>query len=125
TTFLVGIILFIFGSGPIQGFATTLLIGIATTLFTAIFIPKLLIYGKLEKGKDMKFSTSFTEKWFVGTNYNFLGKKKLAYIISAIAVLASIATLSTKGLNPGVDFVGGRTFQVKFDKPVDANEIKD
>ncbi|MFA7445620.1 MAG: protein translocase subunit SecDF [Flavobacteriaceae bacterium] len=125
TTFLVGIILFIFGSGPIQGFATTLLIGIATTLFTAIFIPKLLIYGKLEKGKDMKFSTSFTEKWFVGTNYNFLGKKKLAYIISAIAVLASIATLSTKGLNPGVDFVGGRTYQVKFDKPVDANEIKD
>src|SRR5690606_20889189 len=62
---LVALILFIFGSGPIQGFATTLLIGIATTLFTAIFIPKLFIYGKLEKGKDIKFSTPFTEKWFV------------------------------------------------------------
>src|SRR5690554_2093024 len=73
---LVAVILFVFGSGPIQGFATTLLIGIATTLFTAIFIPKLFIYGKLEKGKDIKFSTSFTEKWFVGTNYNFLGRSE-------------------------------------------------
>lgn len=122
---LVAVILFIFGSGPIQGFATTLLIGIATTLFTAIFIPKLFIYGKLEKGKDIKFSTSFTEKWFVGTNYNFLGKKKIAYIISAIAVVLSIVSLSTKGLNPGVDFVGGRSYQVKFDRPVDANEVKE
>jgi len=125
TTFLVGIILFIFGSGPIQGFATTLLIGIATTLFTAIFIPKLFIYAKLGKGEDMKFSTSFTEKWFVGTNYNFLGKKKIAYVISIAAVAIGLALLFTKGLNPGVDFVGGRTYQVKFDKPVDANEIKD
>lgn len=125
TTFLVGIILFIFGSGPIQGFATTLLIGILTILFTAIFIPKLFIYGRLDKGKEVKFSTSFTENWFVGTNFNFLGKKKLAYIISGIAVLISIVALSTKGLNPGVDFVGGRTYQVKFDKPVDANQIKD
>ncbi len=122
---LVAIILFIFGSGPIQGFATTLLIGIATTLFTAIFIPKLFIYGKLEKGKDIKFSTPFTEKWFVGTNYNFLSKKKIAYVISAIAVVLSIVSLSTKGLNPGVDFVGGRSFQVKFDRPVDANEVKE
>lgn len=122
---LVAVILFIFGSGPIQGFATTLLIGIATTLFTAIFIPKLFIYGKLEKGKDIKFSTSFTEKWFVGTNYNFLGKKKIAYIISVIAVVLSIVSLSTKGLNPGVDFVGGRSYQVKFDRPVDANEVKE
>src|SRR5690606_3557449 len=122
---LVALILFIFGSGPIQGFATTLLIGIATTLFTAIFIPKLFIYGKLEKGKDIKFSTPFTEKWFVGTNYNFLGKKKIAYVISAIAVVLSIVSLSTKGLNPGVDFVGGRSFQVKFDRPVDANEVKE
>ncbi len=122
---LVAVILFVFGSGPIQGFATTLLIGIATTLFTAIFIPKLFIYGKLEKGKDIKFSTSFTEKWFVGTNYNFLGKKKIAYIISVIAVVLSIVSLSTKGLNPGVDFVGGRSYQVKFDRPVDANEVKE
>src|SRR5690554_787779 len=122
---LVAVILFMFGSGPIQGFATTLLIGIATTLFTAIFIPKLFIYGKLEKGKDIKFSTSFTEKWFGGTNYNFLGKKKIAYIISVIAVVLSIVSLSTKGLNPGVDFVGGRSYQVKFDRPVDANEVKE
>ena len=125
TTFLVGIILFIFGSGPIQGFATTLLIGILTILFTAILIPMLFVYGRLEKGKEVKFSTSFTENWFVGTNFNFLGKKKIFYIISIVAVIISIGLLSTKGLNPGVDFVGGRTFQVKFDKPVDANEIKD
>lgn len=122
---LVAVILFIFGSGPIQGFATTLLIGIATTLFTAIFIPKLFIYAKLDKGQDIKFSTPFTEKWFVGTNYNFLSKKKVAYVISAVAVILSIVSLSTKGLNPGVDFVGGRSFQVKFDRPVDANEVKE
>lgn len=125
TTFLVGIILFIFGSGPIQGFATTLLIGILTILFTAILIPMLFIYGRLEKGKEVKFSTSFTENWFVGTKFDFLRKKNMAYILSGIAVLISIVLLSTKGLNPGVDFVGGRTYQVKFDKPVDANEIKD
>lgn len=125
TTALVAVILFIFGSGPIQGFATTLLIGIFTSLFTAICIPLLFIYGRLDKGRDVKFSTSFTEKWFVGTNYNFLGTKKMAYIISGIAVLISVVALSTKGLNPGVDFVGGRTFQVKFEQPVDANEVKD
>src|SRR5690606_17144155 len=99
--------------------------GIFTSLFTAICIPLLFIYGKLEKGKDVKFSTAFTEKWFVGSTFNFLGTKKMAYIISGIAVLVSIVALSTKGLNPGVDFVGGRSYQVKFDQPVDANEIKE
>src|SRR5690554_3751164 len=124
TTGLVAIILFILGSGPIQGFATTLLIGIFTSLFTAICIPLLFIYARLEKGKEVKFSTSFTEKWFVGSKFNFLGTKKMAYIISGVAVMISIAALSTKGLNPGVDFVGGRTYQVKFDQAVDANEVK-
>ena len=125
TTGLVAIILFILGSGPIQGFATTLLIGIFTSLFTAICIPMLFIYARLDKGKDVKFSTSFTENWFVGSKFNFLGTKKMAYIISGLAVLIAIAALSTKGLNPGVDFVGGRTYQVKFDQPVDANEVKE
>lgn len=125
TTGLVAIILFILGSGPIQGFATTLLIGIFTSLFTAICIPMLFIYARLDKGKDVKFSTSFTENWFVGSKFNFLGTKKMAYMISGLAVLIAIAALSTKGLNPGVDFVGGRTYQVKFDQPVDANEVKE
>lgn len=125
TTGLVAIILFILGSGPIQGFATTLLIGIFTSLFTAICIPMLFIYARLDKGKDVKFSTSFTKNWFVGSKFNFLGTKKMAYMISGLAVLIAIAALSTKGLNPGVDFVGGRSYQVKFDQPVDANEIKE
>lgn len=125
TTGLVAIILFILGSGPIQGFATTLLIGIFTSLFTAICIPMLFIYARLDKGKDVKFSTSFTENWFVGSKFNFLGTKKMAYMISGLAVLIAIAALSTKGLNPGVDFVGGRSYQVKFDQPVDANEVKE
>lgn len=125
TTGLVAIILFILGSGPIQGFATTLLIGIFTSLFTAICIPMLFIYARLDKGKDVKFSTSFTKNWFVGSKFNFLGTKKMAYMISSLAVLIAIAALSTKGLNPGVDFVGGRSYQVKFDQPVDANEIKE
>src|SRR5690606_12584033 len=115
TTGLVAIMLFILGSGPIQGFATTLLIGIFTSLFTAICILMLFIYARLDKGKDVKFSASFTKNWFVGSKFNFLGTKKMAYMISGLAVLIAIAALSTKGLNPGVDFVGGRSYQVKFD----------
>src|SRR5690606_36888855 len=113
------------GSGPIQGFATTLLIGIFTSLFTAICSPMLFIYARLDKGKDVKFSTSFTKNWFVGSKFTVLATKKMAYMISGLAVLIALAALSTKRLNPGVDFVGGRSYQVKFDQPVDANEIKE
>lgn len=124
TTGLTGLILLLFGTGPIKGFATTLLIGILTSLFTAIFITRLFLdsYGK--NNKALAFSTPVTKGFLKDIFINFLGKRKIAYIFSGILVLASIITLSTKSLNLGVDFVGGRTYTVRFDQAVNANELE-
>ncbi len=124
TTGLTAVILFIFGSGPIKGFATTLLIGIATSLFTAIFITRLLVDWYVSKpGRSLDFSTSLTKNLFKGMNINFLGKRKIAYVLSVILVGLGIFSLATNSLQQGVDFVGGRTYQVRFEKPVNTSEI--
>src|SRR5690554_104266 len=124
TTALTGIILLIFGTGPIQGFATTLLIGIATSLFTSIFLTRLLIEWYSKEGKSLPFSTGISKNLFVNNNINFLKKRKTAYVISGIMILISIGSLATLGLNQGVDFVGGRTYTVRFDKDVNSTEIQ-
>ncbi|GJQ06469.1 protein translocase subunit SecDF [Capnocytophaga cynodegmi] len=123
TTGLTALILLAFGSGPIQGFATTLLIGIATTLFTAIFITRLLIDYSVEKKHNLTFSTNLTKNILKNVNIDFIKKRKVGYIISAVAILVSIISLSTKGLNQGIDFVGGRTYQIRFEHPVVPAEI--
>jgi SecD/SecF fusion protein len=124
TTGLTAIILFIFGSGPIKGFATTLLIGIVTSLFTAIFITRLLVDWYIsKKGRSLDFSTGITKKLFSGLNIDFLGKRKIAYIFSGLLLAVGIFSLVTKGLQPGVDFIGGRSYQVRFEKAVNASEI--
>ena len=124
TTGLTAIILFIFGSGPIKGFATTLLIGIVTSLFTAIFITRLLVDWYIsKKGRDLQFSTAITKNLFKNMNINFLGKRKIAYIISAILVGVGAFSLLTKGLQQGVDFVGGRSYQIRFEQAVNPSEI--
>ncbi len=125
THILTGAVLFIFGSGPIKGFATTLLIGIATSLFTSIFIARIFLDRNLRTKNDLTFVTKFSEKIFNNFNFDFLGKKKLAYIFSAIVVVVSVVSLSTNGLDQGVDFVGGRTFQIRFEKPVEAELVKE
>ena len=122
TTFLTAIVLFIFGHGPIKGFATTLMIGILTALFTAIFITRLIFDRFLDKKKEIAFSNKFTENAFKNLNIDFIGKRKLFYVISGIIVLLGVASLATKGLNKGIDFVGGRTFVVKFKQ--DVNTVK-
>ena len=124
TTGLTGLILLVFGTGPIKGFATTLLIGIATSLFTAIFITRLFIDGYGKNGKSLAFSTPITKKWFQNVNVNFLKKRKMAYVISGIIITVGLGSLFTQGLDQGVDFVGGRTYTVRFDKSVDANVIE-
>lgn len=124
TTGLTGIILLVFGTGPIKGFATTLLIGILTSLFTAIFITRLFIERYTVNGKPLTFSTSATKNLFRNLSINFLGKRKIAYIISGILIVLSLVSLFTQGLNQGVDFVGGRTYTVRFDKSVIASEIQ-
>tara|TARA_R110002072_G_scaffold77090_2_gene180165 strand:- start:11175 stop:14165 length:2991 start_codon:yes stop_codon:yes gene_type:complete len=125
TTGLTALILFIFGTGPIKGFATTLLIGIATSLFTAIFITRLLIDWYANRGGKLEFSTGITKNLFRNINIEFLKKRKVAYIISGALILLSLGSLITNGLNQGVDFVGGRTYQVRFAQDISASEITD
>ena len=125
TTGLTGLILLVFGTGPIQGFATTLLIGIATALFTAIFVTRLFIDSYTKNGKPLPCSTSLTKNLFTNVNIQFLKKRKMAYVISAILLLGSGISLMTNGLNQGVDFVGGRTYTVRFAKDVNSSEIQD
>jgi len=124
TTGLTGLILLIFGTGPIQGFATTLLIGILTSLFTAIFITRLFVDMYAKNGKPLTCSTGATKNLFKNVNINFLGKRKIAYTISGILILISLVSLFTNGLNQGVDFVGGRTYTVRFDKTVNPTDIQ-
>ncbi len=123
TTALTALILFIFGTGPIKGFATTLLIGIATSLFTAIFITRILLDWSLSRNENITFSTNLTKNWFKNLNFDFLGKRKIAYVISAVLIALSLFSIFTKGLNQGVDFVGGRTFQVRFAEAVKAEDV--
>ena len=123
TTGLTALILFIFGTGPIKGFATTLLIGIGTSLFTAIFITRILVDSRNEKGREVSFSTKATKGLFSNIKISFLQRRKVAYLVSSILILISLASLSFQGLNQGVDFVGGRSYTVRFDKPVNPTEI--
>ncbi|EGV43602.1 protein translocase subunit SecDF [Bizionia argentinensis JUB59] len=125
TTGLTALILFIFGTGPIKGFATTLIIGIATSLFTAIFITRLFVDWYANKNGNLDFSTAITKNLFRNININFLKKRKIAYIVSTVAILISLGSLFTNGLDQGVDFVGGRTYQVRFANDVSANEISE
>jgi len=124
THILTGLVLLVFGTGPIQGFATTLLIGIATSLFTSIFITRMLLDWSVSRGNKLTFVTSMSKNWFTNFHYDFLGAKKWTYAISSIVVIVSVTSLFINGLNPGVDFVGGRTFQVRFEKVVSPEEVK-
>ena len=124
TTLLTAIILYTFGTGPIKGFATTLVIGILTSLFAAIFITRLIISSRLDKGKTISFATKMTQRAFQNINIDFIGKRKRYYILSSVVIILGIGSLITKGLNFGVDFVGGRTYVVRFDDAVDNEAVR-
>ena len=123
TTLLTGIILYVFGTGPIKGFALTLMIGIATSLFTAIFITRLLVDSAVAKGTNLTFNTNISKNWFQNINIEFLRKRKLAYIVSGGIILAGLISIFTIGLKQGVDFKGGRSYVVRFNQPMNANEV--
>ena len=125
TSLLTGIILYVFGTGPIKGFALTLIIGILTSLFTAVFITRLLIDGATDKGKNLTFNTSLSKGWFQNINIEFLRKRKIAYIVSGAIILGGIASIASIGLKQGVDFKGGRSYVVRFDQTVNATEVKE
>ncbi len=124
TTLLTGVVLFIFGSGPVQGFATTLIIGIITSVLTSIFITRIMFDDRVSKGKNVKFDTRFTRNFLQNTHVDFLGKKKIAYIVSGLVIVISIVSIFTKGFTYGVDFTGGRTYVVRFDQPVTAEAVR-
>lgn len=123
TSLLTGIVLYVFGSGPIRGFATTLIIGLITSLFTSIFIARLAIEWSLDKGHKIKFVSDRTKEWLRHTRVPFIQKRRLFYFISGTLIAISILSLSTKKLNLGIDFKGGRTYVVRFDRDVNVEDI--
>ena len=124
TTLLTGIVLFIFGSGPVQGFATTLIIGIITSVLTSIFITRIIFDDRLVKGKNITFDNNLTRNFLQNTKVDFIGKKKIAYIVSGTVIVLSLVSMFTKGFTYGVDFTGGRTYVVRFDADVTAEEVR-
>ncbi len=124
TTLLTGIVLLVFGSGPIKGFAMTLIIGIFTSFFSAVVVSRLIFSYLDKKTNDFTFSTKFTKNWFVNSNIAFVTKRKIFYALSSLVIIAGFISLMTRGLDKGVDFTGGRSYIVKFEKPVDIKNIK-
>lgn len=124
TTLLTGIVLFIFGSGPVQGFATTLIIGIITSVVTSIFITRIIFDDRVSKGKNVSFENNLTKDFLKHTNVNFIDKKKYSYLFSGILIVIAVASISFKGFTYGVDFTGGRTYVVRFDTPVTAEQVR-
>ncbi len=124
TTALAGFVLLLFGVGPIKGFAVTLVIGIFTSLFTSVLVTRLIIDSRLRKGKSFSFFTSFSKNLFKNVNYDFVSKRKIAYVVSAVFIGAGIVSMIVRGFDYGVDFKGGWTYVVKFDKSVSGAEVQ-
>ena len=124
TTIITGIVLFVFGTGPVQGFATTLIIGIITSVFCAIFITRLLIEWIVAKWGSISFSYKWSENFLNNTHVDFLSKRKVAYWISCALIVLSVISFFVRGLNLGAEFTGGRAYVVRFDKAVSAEQVR-
>lgn len=126
TTLLTGIILSIFGTGPIKGFANTLIIGIITSFITAVFLTRIMLetYAKSTKAKELPFHTKMTDGWFKNAKFNFIGGRKTAYIVSSLLIVVSLTSIFTRGFSLGVDFSGGRNYVVKFDQDVKPENVR-
>ena len=125
TTLITAIVLYIFGSGPIQGFATTLIIGILSSLFTAILVARVIIEARLKRGKEFSVGTPLTINAFTNTHFDFLKTRKFFYILSGSLIIISLISFFTLGLQPGVDFTGGRSYVVRFDKDVVTKDVRE
>ncbi|MBP5210878.1 MAG: protein translocase subunit SecDF [Bacteroidales bacterium] len=124
TTLLTGIILYFFGSGAVKGFAAVLVIGIITSVFTSIFIPRLIFERRLAKGKDITFDSPSTRNFLQNTHIDFLGAKKISYLVSGIVCAICLLSCIFRGFSLGVDFSGGRTYVVRFDQHVTAEAVR-
>jgi len=125
TTLLTGIVLLVFGTGPVQGFATTLIIGILSSLFSAIFISRLIFTWALDKNRTINFDNPLTRNFLANSAIKFLSARRTAYVISGIIIIIGLASLFTRGLNLGIDFTGGRTYVIRFDQNVAVNEARE
>ena len=125
TTIITGIVLFVFGNGPVQGFATTLIIGIITSLFCSIFITRLLLEWVAGKWGKLAFSRKFSENFLANVKFDFVGKRKYSYIIIGVMAVLSVVSFAVRGLNMGVDFTGGRIYVVRFDQPVSDDAVRE
>ena len=123
TTLLTGIVLYIFGTGPIKGFATTLVIGIFTSLFSAIYVTRLIYEWLLKKNVNLSFSIKLTANILKNTHIDFIGKRKYFYAVSILITIIGVGSLVFRGLNPGIDFTGGRTYVIEFEEPVKTQDI--
>ncbi|MDR2027505.1 MAG: protein translocase subunit SecDF [Prevotellaceae bacterium] len=124
TTLITGVILLILGTGPVKGFAVTLVVGIITSLATSIFISRLIFEWLLGKGKDISLGTKITLNFLENVHFDFLKHRKKAYILSAACIIIGIGFMFTKGMSYGIDFSGGRTYVVKFDQPVSITDVR-
>ncbi|MDE6861805.1 MAG: protein translocase subunit SecD [Alistipes sp.] len=124
TTIITGIVLFVFGSGPVKGFATTLIIGIITSLFCSIFITRLLLEAVSARRGKVSFSRKSTENFLSNVKFSFIDKRKYSYIISGVLVVISVISLMFHGLNQGIEFTGGRTYVIGFDQNVDVEQVR-
>ncbi len=126
TSILTGIILLFFGTGPIKGFATTLIIGLVCSFFTAVYLSRLFFswFSRSQSFGKLTFSTSISKNMLTNTKFNFLGQRKVSFIIAGVVILIGIVSLFTRGLNQGIDFSGGRNYIVKFERPVDTVELQ-
>ncbi|MBE6291776.1 MAG: protein translocase subunit SecDF [Bacteroidales bacterium] len=127
TSIITGIILFNFGTGPIRGFATTLIIGIVCSFFTAVFVTRLVYEWRLgkEKWTNLTFVTKLSEKWMRAPKFNFMGAYKTSFIVFGAALLISVLSLGIRGLSSSIDFTGGRNFTVKFEQQVEPEQIRE
>ena len=124
TTIITGAVLFFFGTGPVKGFATTLVLGIITSLFCSIFITRVLLESWAERRGTLDFSTKFTENFLKNVKFSFIGKRMYSYILSGVLIVASFISFFTLGFNQGIDFTGGRQYVVKFDQKVDEDQLR-
>jgi SecD/SecF fusion protein len=124
TTLLTGVVLYIFGTGPVQGFATTLIIGIISSLFTAIFLSRLIFSYWIDKNLAINFDSKISKDVLTKVNFDFIGVRKKFYIISSIVIIIGIGSLAVRGLSYGVDFSGGRSYVVRFDQDINTVEMR-
>lgn len=124
TVLLTGLILFVFGSGLILGFATTLIIGLLTSLFTAIFIIKLLLDYAVFKGRSFQFHSKLTKNWFKDTHFDFLSQRKRFYTVAGVVLVIGIGSIIFKGFNLGIDFKGGRSYVIRYAENVQTDQVR-